>query len=192
MNQALFGLWYGAGNQASYSLATSGLYNVWEGFAVDAVNGAAALAAQLNFLLNQETFNTTLATTSLTDEQKVALWSDPIYGVSLTAPNALKTGKMHFSICFGIVDEADRVRIQGEIRTYFGMNWQQFWDWHNYWCNADTGIGYVALRKYEENCNATIDAPDFRTRCAFAQWAASNVTLVVGLNLTLFREVNNL
>ena len=99
VNQALFGLWYGAGNQASFSLATSGLFNVWQGFANDAVTAIVALTAQISNINDQATFNASLASTSLTDEQKVALWNDPIYGVSIQAPNALKSGKLHYSIC---------------------------------------------------------------------------------------------
>ena len=37
-NQALFGLWYGAQNQAPYALAMNGLYNVWNGLVNDFID----------------------------------------------------------------------------------------------------------------------------------------------------------
>lgn len=83
------------------------------------------------------------------------------------------------------MSESDRVRIQGELKSYFGFTWQQWFEYQNYWCNADTGIGIVAYDQYTTNCNASKTDADFRTRCAFAQWSSSNVTLVVSSPLLL-------
>ena len=82
VNQALFGVWYGASHQTTFSLAYAGLWSAFDGLQTTLANQFAitSITTILDRYLSQTGFNDALPDDNFSDIQKTQLWEDKNYG----------------------------------------------------------------------------------------------------------------